>query len=352
MKLGRNFNFMESKLDQLRTKALAAIKSARTKLRLEELRHNLLGRHNGELTNLMKELKNLSAEARKKIGQLANQVKADLEAELLKKKAEFESGDLAGLAERERLDVTAPALPRKERGHFHPVTLVQKDLEDLFTSMGFMILDGPELESDYYNFTALNIPETHPARDMQDTFYIQGHPNWVMRTHTSPMQVRAMQKYGAPLRAIVPGKCFRNEATDVRHEHTFYQLEGLVVDKNINFSQLKAVLEVVARHLYGPETKVRLRPKFYPFVEPGVNGEVTCFTCRGNGCRLCKQSGWLEIFGAGLIHPQVLKEAGIDPGSYQGFAFGFGLTRMVMLKYGIEDIRLLEGGNMKFLEQF
>ena len=224
-----------------------------------------------------------------------------------------------------------------------------------------MILDGPELESDYYNFTALNIPETHPARDSQDTFYIKGHldsssatamaDTWVMRTHTSPLQIRGMQKYGAPLRIVMPGKCYRNEATDVRHEHTFYQLEGVVIDKDINFAHMKGVLEAVFKHVFGPETKMRLRPKFYPFVEPGVNGEVTCYLCKGNGCRLCKQTGWLEVFGAGMIHPNVLKEGGIDQKVYQGFAFGFGLTRLAMLKYGIEDIRLLESGNMRFLEQ-
>jgi phenylalanyl-tRNA synthetase alpha chain len=214
------------------------------------------------------------------------------------------------------------------------------------------VLDGPELESEYYNFTSLNIPADHPARDMQDTFYIKGHSDWVMRTHTSPVQVRSMQKYGAPLRAIIPGKCFRNEATDVRHEHTFYQLEGLVIDKDVNFSHMKGVLEAVFQHIFGPETKIRLRPKFYPFVEPGVNGEVTCFLCKGTGCRLCKQTGWLEVFGAGMIHPNVLAEGGIDASKYQGFAFGFGLTRLVMLKYGIEDIRLLESGSLKFLEQF
>jgi phenylalanyl-tRNA synthetase alpha chain len=218
--------------------------------------------------------------------------------------------------------------------------------------MGFVVLDGPELESDYYNFTAVNIPPDHPARDMQDTFYIKGHPDWVMRTHTSPMQARALQKYGAPLRMVVPGRCFRNEATDVRHEHTFYQLEGMVIDEGITFGHMKGILETVAKHLYGKNTEVRLRPKFYPFVEPGVNGEVTCFLCKGNGCRLCKNTGWLEIFGAGMTHPNVIREGGLDPKKYQGFAFGFGLTRLVMLKYGIEDIRHLQGGDLRFLKQF
>lgn len=348
---------MQSQFEQLKTQALLAIKSVKDKFQLDELENKLLGRKSGELTNLMKGLKDVSEEMRKTVGQLANEVKNAIEAEFMAKKNELNATEWAGLLEKERLDITQPALPVKERGHFHPNTIIQKDLEDLFTSMGFMVLDGPELESDYYNFTALNIPETHPARDMQDTFYIKGHSAdshsaWVMRTQTSPVQVRAMQKYGAPIRAIVPGKCFRNEATDPRHEHTFYQLEGLVVDKNITFSHLKGVLEVVAKHLYGLETKIRLLPKFYPFVEPGVRGEVTCFLCAGKGCRVCKKTGWLEIFGAGMVHPNVLKEGGVDGKEYQGFAFGFGLTRLVMLKYGIDDIRLLESGNLKFLEQF
>lgn len=343
---------MQSKLEQLKKEALLAIKAVKDKVQLEEVENALLGRKSGELTNLLKGLKNLGDDMRKSVGQLANEVKQVIEAEIAVKRSAFEGAEMDERFKEETIDITAPSLPKKVRGHYHPNTLVQRDLENLFTSMGFAVLDGPELESDYYNFTALNIPETHPARDMQDTFYIKDHSNWVMRTHTSPMQIRAMQKYGAPLRVIIPGKCFRNEATDVRHEHTFYQMEGLVVDANITFSHMKGILEVVAKHLYGPETKVRLRPKFYPFVEPGVNGEVTCFTCAGKGCRLCKQTGWLEVFGAGMVHPNVLTEGGIDPKTHQGFAFGFGLTRLVMLKYGIDDVRLLESGKLSFLEQF
>lgn len=343
---------MQSKFEQLKNEALLAVKAIKDKAGLEELENKLLGRKNGELTNLLKGLKDLSEDARKQTGQLANEVKKEIEDVLAARKKEFSTAEMGGLLEKESVDITQPSLPKKERGHFHPNTLIQNDLEDFFTSMGFAVLDGPELESDYYNFTALNIPETHPARDTQDTFYIKGHPDWVMRTHTSPNQVRAMQKYGVPLRMISPGKCFRNEATDVRHEHTFYQLEGVVVDKGISFAHMKGVLEAAAKHLYGPETKINMRPKFYPFVEPGVNLEVTCFLCHGNGCRVCKQSGWLEIGGAGLVHPNVLKEGGVDPKVYQGFAFGFGLTRLVMLKYGVDDIRLLESGSLKFLEQF
>ncbi len=348
---------MLDKLKKIKEEALVAIKAAADKLSLEELENRFLGRKQGELTNLLKGLKDLADDARKEAGQLANEVKVAVEEAINTKRQEMQGSAGAEILEAERVDITQPALPVKERGHFHPNTIIQRDLEDFFTSMGFMVLDGPELESDYYNFTAVNIPATHPARDMQDTFYIKNHGQnsdspWVMRTHTSTMQVRSLQKYGAPLRMIVPGKCYRNESTDVRHEHTFYQLEGVVVDKGITFADMKGILEAVAKHLYGADTAVRLRPKFYPFVEPGVNGEVTCFLCKGKGCRLCKNTGWLEIFGAGMMHPNVLKEGNIDPNSYQGFAFGFGLTRLVMLKYGIEDIRLLEAGDLKFLKQF
>lgn len=348
---------MQNKLEQLKTETILALKSITDRSSLEDLENKILGRKNGDLTNLMKGLKDLTEEDRRSIGPIANQVKLEIESAFENKKNELSQTEWAMSAQKERIDITQPALPKNDHGHLHPNTLVQRDLEDFFTSMGFVVLDGPELESDYYNFTAVNVPENHPARDMQDTFYIKGHDDksdnsWVMRTQTSSVQVRALQKYGAPIRAIIPGKCYRNEATDVRHEHTFYQLEGLVVGENINFSHLKGVLEAAAKHLYGKDTAVRMRPKFYPFVEPGINGEVTCFLCKGKGCRLCKKTGWLEIFGAGMVHPNVLKEGKIDPDKYQGFAFGFGLTRLVMLKYGIDDIRLLESGDLSFLKQF
>lgn len=343
---------MQNKLRQLKDIALPIILKIKNEKELIELENKYLSRKSGELTELMKGLKDLNPEEKKNVGQVLNEVKKEIEEAINKKREELNSADFIDLIAKEKTDLSQPYLPKKESGHLHPNSIVQKDLEDLFTSMGFMVLDGPELESDYYNFEALNIPPTHPAREMQDTFYIKGHENWLMRTHTSPNQVRAMEKYGAPLRMIVPGKCFRNESTDARHEHTFNQLEGVLIDKNINFGHLKAILEIVAQHLFGPETKVRLRPKFFPFVEPGVNGEVTCFLCEGKGCNVCKQTGWMEIFGAGMIHPNVLKYGGLDPKVYSGFAFGFGLTRMVMLKYGIEDVRLLQNGDLKFVRQF
>ncbi|MDO8626728.1 MAG: phenylalanine--tRNA ligase subunit alpha [Candidatus Magasanikbacteria bacterium] len=346
-------------LQQLKTEGLLAIKAAKDKLELANLEIKLLGRKNGELTNILKSLKDLAAEVKKEIGPLANEVKIILESAVAARHRELSASAWENAAAGERLDITEPALPHLDPGHLHPITQVGRDLEDFFAKLGFMVLDGPELESDYYNFSALNFAADHPARDIMDTFYIKGHDpaapagaGWLMRTHTSPMQVRALQKYGAPLAAIVPGKCFRNESTDARHEHTLYQIEGFMYDTDITFAHLKGILEAVAKHLYGPEVKMRFSPKFYPFVEPGVRGEVTCFLCKGRGCRVCKNSGWLEIFGAGMTHPNVLKAGGVDPAKYQGFAFGLGLSRLVMLKYGIEDVRLLESGNIKFLEQF
>lgn len=333
---------------QLKERALDEIKKASDLNRLRDIEIKYLGRK-GELTKILRTVGELPETERGLIGNLANQVKQALASELGRARSAV-TGGISGGSGKEWIDVTA-SKPKRWLGHLHPISQVQYELEDLFSSMGFMVLDGPELESDYYNFEAINIPPWHPARDMQDTFYVEGN-NLLMRTHTSSMQVRAMEKYGAPLRVIVPGRCFRNEATDARHEHTFYQLEGFMIDKDISLAHMKAVLEVVAKRLYGEETKLRLRPKFYPFVEPGVNGEVTCFVCKGAGCRLCKKTGWLEIFGAGMIHPNVLRAGGIDPKKWSGFAFGFGLTRLTMLKYGIEDIRVFCGGDLRFLNQF
>lgn len=339
---------MKTKFEQLKKTFSAAIDDVKDGLDLEEIKTKFLGRK-GHLAILMKELAELADEERREIGQIANETKKAIEEGLARAEA---ARQISQVREGEQVDVTEPAFPARERGHLHPITLIQEELEDLFYSMGFMVLDGPELESDYFNFTALNIPPTHPARDMQDTLYIKDRDDRVMRTQTSPVQIRAMRKFGVPLRVVVPGRCFRNEATDARHEHTFYQLEGLMVDKNINFSHMKATLEKAAKRLFGDEVKMRLRPKFYPFVEPGVRGEVTCFLCHGKGCRVCKNSGWLEVLGAGMVHPNVLLEGGVDPDEYQGFAFGFGLSRLAMLKYEIDDARLMQGGDVRFLGQF
>ncbi|MEI6836133.1 MAG: phenylalanine--tRNA ligase subunit alpha [Candidatus Falkowbacteria bacterium] len=342
---------MKIKLQQLKEEFLKQLENVSDPDKLKEFELRFLSRK-GELAKVMSSLKDLSEDARREFGGLANEVKSELQTQFEIVRKTFENKEAGD----EFLDVTLPG-KKINRGHLHPLTLIQNEIEDLFTSMGFMVLDGPELESDYYNFEALNVPPHHPARDMQDTFYIdlknkEGEYDLLMRTQTSPMQVRAMRKYGAPLRAIVPGRAFRSEATDARHEHTFYQLEGIMIDKKINFSHLKGVCEIVGKKLYGPETKFRMRPKFYPFVEPGSNGEYTCFLCQGKGCKVCKNTGWLEILGCGLIHPEVLRAGGIDPEEYSGFAFGFGLTRLAMLKYGIDDVRLFMGGDERFIEQF
>lgn len=350
---------MKNQLEQLKKEFNELIDKVADRETLAQLKTEFLGRK-GKLNSLMKEMASLADEERKLVGAVANEVKEAIEAAFGEAEGRVSRASRVSKASREWIDVTQSAIPPRERGHLHPVTQVQEGLEELFTSMGFMVLDDPELESDYYNFTALNIPPSHPARDMHDTFYIEGKtPSgdsgkaaWVMRTHTSSFQVRAMKQYGVPLRAVVPGRCFRNEATDARHEHTFHQLEGIVVGKEISFAHMKGVFQAVTDHLYGKGTKIRLSPKFYPFVEPGVRGELECFLCKAKGCRVCKQSGWLEAMPGGMIHPNVLREAGIDPEEYSGFAFGFGLTRLVMLKYGIDDIRHLESGDLRFLKQF
>ncbi|OGH64135.1 MAG: phenylalanine--tRNA ligase subunit alpha [Candidatus Magasanikbacteria bacterium RIFCSPHIGHO2_01_FULL_41_23] len=352
---------MSKDLQKLHNESLVHIATALDLAQLEAVELSLFSRQNGRLTMLMKEIATVLPAEKKAYGESCNTVKEELIGSIAKRREELTNVRWKTIANDERIDPSAPLgtssssmtrAQKKNYGSLHPISRVQYDLEDLFTSMGFMVLDGPELESDYYNFEALNIPADHPARDMHDTFYLKNNPSWVMRTHTSPVQVRAMEKYGAPLRAIVPGRCFRNEATDPRHEHTLYQLEGLVIDRGINFAHLKGIIATVAKHLYGGETKVRFLPKFYPFVEPGVRGEVTCFLCHGTGCRVCKNTGWLEIFGAGMMHPNVLRAGKIDPEKYSGLAFGLGLSRLVMLKYAIPDARYALGGDLRFLNQF
>lgn len=342
---------MKNKLEKIREEFLKQLAEVKDLNLLHELELKYLSRK-GQLSELMGGLKDLSAELKKEAGELANNIKKELQEKFSETYQILNSSKIKN----NQIDVTLPGV-KLEQGHLNPITLVQNELEDIFSSLGFMILDGPELESDYYNFTALNVAPNHPARDMQDTFYVDlknkdGQYDLLMRTQTSPVQIRAMQKYGAPLKALIPGRCFRNEATDARHEHTFYQVEGILVGKNINFANLKSFLEIVGQKLFGPNTKLRMRPKFFPFVEPGNNGEYTCFLCGGKGCRVCKNTGWLEIVGAGLIHPDVLRAGGIDPEIYSGLAFGFGLNRLAMLKYNINDVRLFNSGDLKFLEQF
>lgn len=342
---------MKNKLEELRNNFLTGLSEIKDLPALRDFELKYLSRK-GELSELLGGLKDLSLEIRREAGELANIIKKELQAKFEEAKNILENKEKKSFY----LDATVPG-DKLASGHLHPLTLVKRELEDFFATLGFSVVDGPELESEFYNFEALNVPPHHPARDMQDTFYVdlknkQGEFDLTMRTQTSNTQVRAMQKYGAPLKVIMPGKVFRSEATDARHEHTFYQLEGVVIDKNINFAHLKNILEAVGKKLYGPDTQLRMRPKFYPFVEPGSNGEYTCFLCQGKGCRVCKYSGWLEILGCGLIHPNVLKAGGIDPEQYSGFAFGFGLNRLAMLKYTIDDIRLFNSGDLRFLKQF
>ena len=342
---------MKEKILKLREEIINSLAAVKNNDHLRDFELKYLSRK-GELSTLMRTLKDLSDDVRQEVGALANSVKKEVE----EKYSEIRRTLQAKPSRAKVLDVSLPG-EKISKGHLNPLTLIQNELEDLFSSLGFMIIDGPELESDYYNFSSLNIPPLHPDRDMQDTFYVDkknktGQRDLVMRTHTSPQQVRILERYGAPVKALYMGRCFRNEATDARHDHTFYQAEAILVDKNINFSHLKSFLEIVGQRLFGPETKLRMRPKFFPFVEPGNNGEYTCFLCHGQGCRVCKNSGWLEIVGAGLVHPAVLREANIDPEVYSGLAFGFGLTRLAMLKYGINDTRLFHSGDVRFIEQF
>ena len=318
---------------------------------LEKLEKKYLGR-NGEFTLLLRSLASLTGGAKKEMGSLANEIKKDLEAKFaeVKSKLEGKTNDDAFV------DATLPG-EKIERGHLHPLTIVQNELEELFKSMGFMVLDGPELESDYFNFEALNIPSYHPARDTQDTFYIdhkdeKGEYDMVMRTQTSPVQIRAMLKYGAPLRCVVPGRVFRCEASDACHDSTFYQVEGLMIDKNVSASNLISVLQEVLSKVLKQTVKLRVRPGYFPFVEPAVEFDVRCTICGGSGCPSCKHSGWLELVPGGMVHPNVLKAGGIDPDIYSGFAFGLGLDRLAMMRYGINDIRLFHGGDLRFLEQF
>lgn len=342
---------MKEKLLKLKTEILEKLEEIKNSEKLQEIEEKYFNRKS-EFNTTLKNIKDLNEETKKEIGILANSIKQELSIKLNEIKEKINNSS----PKKEIIDPTLPG-EKLTKGHLHPITQILEELEELFSSMGFMILDGPEIESDYYNFTALNFPKHHPAREMQDTFFIDSKNkdeeyDVVMRTHTSPMQIRAMEKYGAPLKAVIPGKCFRNEATDARHEHTFYHLEGIMIGENISFANLKGVLELVGKKLYGQNTQLRMRPKFYPFVEPGSNGEYTCFLCQGKGCRVCKNSGWLEILGCGMIHPEVLKNGGIDPEKYSGFAFGFGLDRLVMLKHNINDIRLFNSGDSRFLEQF
>lgn len=337
-------------LTQLKETAGAAVAAASTLEALQALEVQYVGRKS-ELTAALRQLKDMTAAERQTLGGLANEVKQTIIEALARRRTELSHREQAPA-----IDVTLPGRVVKA-GRLHPLSVMQYQLEDIFSSLGFRVLDGPELESEYFNFESLNVPATHPARDMQDTFFIdEPAPDQtnrlVMRTHTSPMQVRAMRQFGAPLRAVFPGRVYRFEATDARHETTFTQVEGLLIDRDISIAHLTAVIRSFLKEIFQRDIKLRLRPGYFPFVEPGFEVDLNCALCAGRGCPVCKQTGWVEFMGCGLVHPSVLRAGDLDPNEYSGFAFGFGLTRLVMMKYGIDDIRLLLSGDSRFLEQF
>ena len=339
---------MKAQLEAIEKKAFEELTAAQDLKDLDAVRVKYLGKK-GELTAILKQMGKLSAEERPVIGQLANQVRAQIEERLEETKTNLEAHLLDQRLATETLDVTMPG-KRSVLGKKHPITIVLDELKEIFIGMGFDVAQGPEVELDYYNFEALNIPKDHPARDTQDTFYI--NDNVVLRTQTSPIQIRVMEKQKPPIRIIAPGRVYRSDALDATHSPLFHQVEGLVVDKNITMADLKGTLEVFVKRLYGEESVVRFRPHHFPCPEPSAELDVQCFNCHGEGCRLCKGEGWIEILGCGMVHPKVLENCGIDPEEYSGFAFGMGLERLVMRRYNIDDLRLFYENDARFLNQF
>ncbi len=339
---------MKDQLEKIKAEALAKIEASDALEKLNEIRVAYLGKK-GELTSVLKNMKNVAPEERPKVGQMVNDARA-----LIEEKLEATRQDLARKAreeqmKREVIDVTLPAKKNKV-GHSHPNTVALKEVERIFVGMGYEVVEGPEVEYDLYNFEKLNIPANHPAKDEQDTFYI--NREIVLRTQTSPVQARVMEQGKLPIRMIAPGRVFRSDEVDATHSPSFHQVEGLVIDKHITFADLKGTLAEFAKEMFGEETKVKFRPHHFPFTEPSAEVDVTCFKCGGKGCRFCKGSGWIEILGCGMVHPHVLEMCGIDPEEYSGFAFGMGLERIALLKYEIDDMRLLYENDIRFLKQF
>lgn len=335
--------------ETLKSGALARIAAAQDVEALRAVERELVGK-SGPVTALLSAIPTLPPDQRKQAGQAANQLKQAIEAAIAARVDELERAQLDAQRSGAGFDPTLPAA-KLEHGSLHPITQVTRELDDLFTSMGYMVLDGPEVELDWYNFEALNIPRDHPARDMQDTFFCDPQGKVVLRTHTSPVQIRAMQRLKPPFRAIVPGKVFRNETTDASHEHTFHQMEGLVVGKDVSVGHLIGAMKTLLRGIFGREIEIRLRPGYFPFVEPGFELDARCPFCK-DGCSVCKRSTWIELLPCGMVHPNVLRAGGIDSEQWTGFAFGLGLSRLVMLRYGIDDVRHLLSGDLRFLEQF
>ncbi|WP_312425657.1 phenylalanine--tRNA ligase subunit alpha [Lacrimispora sp.] len=339
---------MKDQLEKIKQEALKQIEASDALEKLNDIKVAYLGKK-GELTSVLKSMKDVAPEDRPKVGQMVNDARTVIEGKLedaisaLQKKAREEQ------LKKEVIDVTLPGR-RNKVGHTHPNTIALEEVERIFVGMGYEVIEGPEVEYDSYNFEKLNIPKNHPARDEQDTFYISD--NIVLRSQTSPVQVRTMEKGKLPIRMLAPGRVFRSDEVDATHSPSFHQIEGLVIDKNITFADLKGTLAEFARELFGPETKVKFRPHHFPFTEPSAEMDVTCFKCGGKGCRFCKGSGWIEILGCGMVHPNVLTMSGIDPNEYSGFAFGVGLERIALLKYEIDDMRLLYENDIRFLKQF
>ncbi len=338
---------LEQKLTDLQSEALDAFKNAQDTTALYEQKTKFLGKQ-GELTNLMKEMQSLSKEQKPAFGKLVNITKQILEENYLKVEDVLKSQALENKIKSETLDLTLPG-PRREIGSIHPIALIQDEITDILSHIGFSVRLGPQIESDWYNFEALNIPPDHPSRDMQDTFYIS--KDTVLRTHTSPVQIRVMQTEKPPIRILAPGSVFRCDS-DVSHSPNFHQVEGLVVDQKVSMADLKGTISYFLRELFGSDMKVRFRPSFFPFTEPSAEFDGSCMICKGKGCRMCQQTGWVELGGCGCVHPKVFKALKLDPKEWQGFAFGFGLERMAILKYGVEDIRHFFENNIQFLRQF
>ena len=338
-------------LNFLKIQAQKDIKGAGDLRALNEVFKQYLGKQ-GELTLVLRSLEKLPEEKRKKVGKEANELKNFLKVELDQKINKLKERSQKETEEKEWVDITAPG--RKQTfGHLHPLTLIKRKAEEIFQAMGFSVLEGPEVETEWYNFDALNIPKDHPARDMWDTLWLKPEGrNLLLRTHTSPMQIRHMEKNQPPLRIIVPGRVFRHEATDSSHEVNFYQIEGLMVGKDISAANFKAVIQEFFRRFFEKQVEIRMRPSFFPFTNPSFEIDMTCLNCQGKGCSACSQSGWMEMMGAGMVHPKVLKNAGLNPKFWQGFAFGMGMDRLAMMKYKINDIRLFYGGDLRFLNQF
>lgn len=339
---------MKDRLEAIKAAALAKINEADVLTSLNDVKVSVLGKK-GELTQVLKGMKDVAPEDRPKVGQMVNEARQAIEAALEEKSKKINQTLRAEKMKRETIDVTLPGI-KKIDGHRHPNQIALEDLERVFIGMGYEIVEGPEVEYDRYNFELLNIPANHPAKDEQDTFYING--DILLRTQTSPVQVRTMEKGKLPIRMVCPGAVYRSDEVDATHSPVFHQLEGMVIDKNVTMGDLKGALAVFAKELFGEDTKVRFRPHHFPFTEPSAEMDVTCFACGGEGCRVCKGEGYIELLGCGMVHPKVLKMSGIDPEEYSGFAFGMGLERVAMQRYGITDLRLLFENDAKFLKQF